>query len=205
MKIFPPTLATALAPVLALALVAGCSSQQPADSGSAGGGDAATATPATSAPTAAPTPTPTSPGLPSTTLRLEGLGDLAIGQPLPAASSFAVRGAQIPGSSCKIASSPDYPDVYALIEQGEVRRITVSGDSRVRLVEGIGPGSSEAEARQAFPGFVATPHKYVEAPAKYLTQPGKDPRLEFEIDHDGKVSAVHVGLMPQLAYVEGCA
>jgi len=138
------------------------------------------------------------------TLRLEGLGDLVIGEPLPAGSSWAVRGAQI-SESCETASSSDYPGAYAMIVDSEVRRITISDDSDVTLIEGIGPGSTEAQVRAAFPGFVATPHKYVSEPGKYLTQPGNDPRLRFEIDMDGIVSLVHVGLMPQLGWVEGCA
>jgi hypothetical protein len=50
------------------------------------------------------------------------------------------------------------------------------------------------------------PHEYVETPAKYLTAPnaaGGDPALRFEFGREGKVN--HVGLMPVLAYVEGCA
>ena len=44
--------------------------------------------------------------------------------------------------------------------------------------------------------------------AKSLTAPGAsatNPALRFEIGEDGKVSLIHVGLMPQLEYVEGCA
>lgn len=144
------------------------------------------------------------PSAPADVLRLEGLGDLVIGAPVPAGSRFAERGAQIEGG-CRTVSSPDYPGVYALVEDGEVRRITLGERSQIRLAEGIGSGSSEAEVRKAFPGFVASQHKYVEAPGKYLTQPGGDPRLRFEIGADRKVSLVHVGLEPQLGYVEGCA
>ena len=52
------------------------------------------------------------------------------------------------------------------------------------------------------------PHKYGAAPAKYLTAPNApsgDSALRFEIGSDGKVSLIHVGTMPVLAYVEGCA
>lgn len=139
------------------------------------------------------------------TLTLAGLGDLIIGQPIPAGSSFASRGAQIPGTDCRTVSSPDYPGVYAMTTDGEVRRITLSDESEVALVEGIGAGASEAEVRAAFPGFEQTPHKYLAAPGKYLTQPGDDPRLHFEIDTDRMVSLIHVGLLPELTWVEGCA
>lgn len=140
-------------------------------------------------------------------LTLQGLGALRIGDPVPAGSIWAERGAQIPGG-CRTVSSPDFPGVYAIVEEGVVRRITVGGQSEVKLTEGIGPGASEAEVRAAFPGFHEEPHKYVESPAKYLTAPGAasgDPALRFEIGLEGRVSLMHVGTMPVLGYVEGCA
>lgn len=154
--------------------------------------------------TAAPTPTEAAA---TDVLTLEGLDGLEIGQPVPAGSSWAERGAQIPGG-CSTISSPGFPGVYAIVADGLVRRITVGERSDVTLVEGIGTGASEAEVRAAFPGFRETPHKYVEAPAKYLTAPDADsggPALRFEIGADGKVSLIHVGTMPVLGYVEGCA
>lgn len=137
-------------------------------------------------------------------LALERLGDLVIGQPVPAGSSFAERGAQI-SEACRTVSSPDYPGVYAITDGSQVRRITVGQRSDVKLVEGVGVGATEADVLAAFPGFRSTPHKYVSAPGKYLTQPGDDPRLRFEIGENGRVSLIHAGLMPQLGYVEGCA
>lgn len=138
-------------------------------------------------------------------LALEGLGDLAIGKPVPAGTSFTGGGESMPGSDCTTLTSRDYPGVYALVEGGVVRRLTVARDSQVRLVEGIGVGSTEREVLAAFPGFRATPHKYIGGKGKYLTQPGDDPRLRFEIGEDGKVTGIHVGMNPQLGYVEGCA
>ena len=140
-------------------------------------------------------------------LTLEGLGGLKIGQAVPAGSSWAERGAQIPGG-CTTISSPDFPGAYAIVEQGKVRRITAGQRSEVKLVEGIGVGASEKEVRATFPSFREEPHKYVEAPAKYLTAPNAasgGPALRFEIGADGKVSLIHAGTMPVLGYVEGCA
>lgn len=141
------------------------------------------------------------------TLTLEGLGDLRIGQPLPEGGTWAVRGAQI-SDACQTASSDAYPDTYALITDGVVRRISVSEGSAVTLVEGIGPGSSESDVRGWFGGFTEEPHKYWEAPAKYLTAPNAesgDPALRFEINPDGEVATMHIGTAPELQYVEGCA
>jgi hypothetical protein len=140
-------------------------------------------------------------------LTLEGLGALRIGEAVPAGSSWGERGAQIPGP-CRTISSPEFPGVHAIVEEGEVRRITVGGRSRVKSTEGIGIGASEAEVRAAFPSFREEPHKYVDTPAKYLTAPNAadgDPALRFEIGPDGKVNLMHVGTMPVLGYVEACA
>lgn len=205
---------TLIAPLASLALLAGCS--QPDQSTAAGEGGEAGASPApfaaasgalpSASESAAPSATlpATSTPSPANTLRLEGLGDLTIGKPVPKGSDFAMRGAQA-SDICLIYTSPEYPDAYAIVENNQVRRITISRGSKVKLVEGIGPGDSEAKVLRDFPSFRASPHEYVEAPAKYLTQPGNDPRMRFEIGADRKVDAIHVGLMPQLAYTEGCA
>lgn len=197
--------------VIAALALAGCSA--PAGSDDAAADAAATESAAattddsalgsgTQAPLATGTPVPAAEG--GRTLMLEGLGDLMIGRPVPTGSSFAERGAQI-SEDCRTVSSPDYPGVYAMTDGAQVRRITVGERSDVKLVEGIGVGATAADVLRAFPGFRSTPHKYVSAPAKYLTQPGNDPRLRFEIGENGRVSLIHAGLMPQLGYVEGCA
>ena len=140
-------------------------------------------------------------------LTLAGLGALKIGAAVPAGSGWAERGAQIPGG-CTTVSSPNFLGAHAIVEGGKVRRITVGERSDVKLVEGIGTGATEAAVRAAFPGFREERHEDVAAPAKYLTAPGAtgdNPALRFEIDANRKVSLIHVGTMPTLAYVEGCA
>lgn len=144
---------------------------------------------------------------PANVLTLDGLGPLRIGQPVPANSGWAERGAQI-SDECRLVSNPDVPGVYAIVEEGRVRRITLGQRSIIRLSEGMGVGAAETEIRAAFPGFADEPHKYVEAPGKYLTAPNAasgDPALRFEIGADGRVSLIHVGTAPVLEYVEGCA
>lgn len=161
----------------------------------------------TPSPAEAPAPPTPAPAPAADVLSLDGLGALRIGQPVPADSGWAERGAQI-SDTCRTVSSPDHPGVYAIVEGGQVRRITVGQRSDVKLIEGIGAGATEAEVRAAFPGFREQPHVYVEAPAKYLTAPNAtsgDPALRFEIGADGRLSQVHIGTMPVLGYVEGCA
>ncbi|MCD2315570.1 hypothetical protein LQ954_05345 [Sphingomonas sp. IC-11] len=154
-----------------------------------------------------PTPTPTMSSAPDRILALEGLGDLRIGAAVPSGGSWAERGAQIDGD-CRTVSSPRFPGVYAIVTAGKVRRITVGERSDVKLVEGIGVGSREQDVKRAFGGFREERHEYEQAPAKYLTAPNArsgDPALRFEIGQDRKVSLIHVGTMPVLGYVEGCA
>ncbi|WP_439469338.1 hypothetical protein [Blastomonas fulva] len=195
-----PMKAALAAASLAVLLLAGCGSE-PAAERAETKPDAAVVE---DAPQAADPAPPTPPIATAQTLTLEGYGGLTIGKPVPAGSPWTARGAQI-SDGCTTLSAPDWPGAYAIVEENVVRRITVSDESEAKRIEGIGPGSTEAEVRKAFPSFVAEPHKYVDAPAKYLTQPGDDPRLRFEIDAEDKVSLVHVGVRPTLEYVEGCA
>jgi hypothetical protein len=195
-----------LVPLAFLLCLAACS-PEPAGAPEDASGTATVRTPPASAsPSPAPTPPADTPPA-ANVLTLEGLGMLKIGQAVPAGSGWAERGAQI-SDECRTVSSPAFPGVYAIVEGGKLRRVTVGERSDVKLAEGIGAGATEAQVRAAFPGFREEPHEYVEPPAKYLTAPnaaGGDPALRFEIGADARVSLIHVGTMPVLGYVEGCA
>jgi hypothetical protein len=199
-----------VASALACALAA-CSSQAPEQTGEATPPAAeptsVTPTADVTEPPAAMTTGKTTAGADGKILSLEGLGNLRIGAAAPAGSSWAERGAQ-ESDTCRTITSPDYPGVYAIVEQGKVRRITLGQRSTVKLVEGIGVGSTEADVKKWFAGFREEAHKYEPAPAKYLTAPNAesgDPALRFEIGQDRKVKLIHVGTMPVLQYVEGCS
>lgn len=191
---------------MALSLAA-CSGAEPTAGASATGAAQEESTvPATDAMQPAPTEAAPATTASAKVIGLEGLGDLKIGQPVPKGSTWAERGAQA-GDACRTVTSPGYPGVYAIVEQDKVRRITVGKRSDVKLVEGIGVGATEKDVAKWFAGFREEPHKYEDAPAKYLTAPNAasgDPALRFEIGKDGKVSLIHVGTMPVLGYVEGC-
>ena len=190
------------ATALALVLAAACTDDPPLATNAPAPESAVNVN--TPPPAAAPAPAKPAP---ANILTLEGLGPLRIGQPVPANSGWAERGAQI-SDECRLVSNPDVPGVYAIVEEGRVRRITLGERATIRLAEGIGVGASEADVRAAFAGFREEPHTYVEAPGKYLTAPNAasgDAALRFEIGADRRVSLVHVGTMPVLGYVEGCA
>ncbi|OJU07636.1 MAG: hypothetical protein BGN86_12510 [Caulobacterales bacterium 68-7] len=139
-------------------------------------------------------------------LTLSGLRGLKIGEPVPLGGQWSTPVGDV-GDGCHAVRSADFPGVLGLVEDGKVRRITLGSGSDVKLAEGIGVGASEAEIEKRFAGFRSESHKYEAAPAKYLTAPNADrggAALRFEIGGDGKAKAVHVGMMPQLAYVEGC-
>lgn len=137
----------------------------------------------------------------------QGLGAIEVGEAPPATLKPAGKpaGAQV-SDGCRI-----YPDtarrVYAMTDGKVVARVTAMGGSPVRTAEGIAVGASEAAVRQAYPQAVETPHKYAEAPAKYLDwRPGGGTMgLRFEIDARGRVGAIHAGREPEIEYVEGCA
>ena len=113
-----------LAIPLAAALLSACSSQDDNPS-------AATQSEAATEAIASPASDKTaSPG--PKTLTLEGLGGLTIGQPVPANSSFTAGDGQI-GNGCETLSSPEWPGVYAIRTNGEVRRISVADGSGVKL------------------------------------------------------------------------
>ncbi|MEH6757362.1 MAG: hypothetical protein V7676_07610 [Parasphingorhabdus sp.] len=186
------------------ALLAACSSQSAPDADPVADDLSSAAPPAPEA--SVPEQTAPVPTQSTNILSLTGLGDLRIGEPVPATSNWSARGAQA-SDECIIMSSPDYAGAYAIVEGGAVQRISIGDRSPVKLAQGIGPGASEAAAKKYFP-FPETPHKYEDAPAKYLTAPNADSgdaALRIEIGSDGKVSVIHVGTMPVLAYVEACS
>lgn len=191
---------TAILACTALLALAGCNKQAPEPTPTASEAEptADASTPTLATPTAAATIAALAP---------DGIDDLTFGQPVPKSSVWKPAGAQI-SDACMTYASPKHPEIYAMVEGGKVQRITVKKDAEFKLADGIGYGSTEAAVRKAYPAFVAEPHKYADAPAKYLTSPdAKDGAsgIRFEIGGEGTVQLIHIGLRPALEYVEGCA
>jgi len=190
------------ATALALTLAA-CSAEAPPDEATTSP-DVTAAAPGDDA--TDPAPDATSTAAADRTMTLEGLGALKLGQPVPAGSGWTKPDVQA-SDTCLVYRSASYPGVYAIVEEGAVRRISAGSGSDVRFVEGIRVGSTRAQVDGSFPGFSETPHKYVEGGVD-LTAPNAssgDPAVRFELDATGKVTEMHVGTEPVLGYVEGCA
>lgn len=188
------TRTAALAVILALAA---CSEAPAPD-------NAATPAPAPSASAATPTPSPSPSGR---AITAAGYDAIRIGAAPPAGL---VDTNDFP-DECRIFTSKQLPDVYAIVTGGIVRRITFmkpdTGTSRYRTDRGIAPGDSEIAVRAAYPELVESPHHYVEQPAHYLDLGGKNaaPGIRFEIGSEGRVDMIHVGNAPWLQFVESCA
>jgi hypothetical protein len=154
--------------------------------------------------TTAAEPPEAAPDSSANVLTPDGLGPLVVGKPIPAGSSWAVRGAQA-SDTCLLASSPGFPNAYAIVEGGVVRRITATTGSELMLANGVKTGMSEDEVRALMGPLRAEPHVYVDDPAKYLFEAAPNPRVMIEIGAEGDVTEIHVGTMPVLGYVEACS
>lgn len=174
---------------------------------------------------AAPVPTETAaaPAAAATdALTAEGWGPLKIG--MSRAEVVAAVGdkrdpnaADIPGE-CSEFQPKNAPDgLWVMIESDKLTRITLGDLSTLKTDKGLGLGDTPDAIKAAYgPDAKATPHKYQDKPAEYITVWSGGPRAEpyvqddaasgivYEIDGTGKTGAIHAG-GPSIQYVEGCA
>lgn len=115
---------------------------------------------------------------------------------------------------CSYVTIPNDPYSPWLMMLGDgdaavISRIEPVADFQVPA-SGVGPGSTEAEALEAYPGRITSiPHKYLDAPAAYLlVQPEEESDDEyailFETNENRHVVAVRNGYLDPLGWVEGC-
>lgn len=169
-----------------------------------------------SAPMASPAIKPVTPSPaaedPATMARYDGYGDMRFGMDETAfdkAWGGELKGAPKQDSSC-FYKTPKWvkrsADFAFMFEGGRFVRYDV-GTAKEAAPGGGKVGMSETQIRALYGEHVETqPHKYV-ASAKYLriAAPHGDGALVFETDAQGKVTRWHVGVPPQVDYVEGCA
>lgn len=156
-------------------------------------------------------------------LTATGLGPLTIG--MTKAEVIAAVGdtrnpdaVGIPGSDCLEFQPLQAPDgLWVMLEADKLTRISIGDMSTVKDSRGLGLGDTAAKVKEAYgASAVASPHKYQDKPAEYITVWDGGPRAEpyvedeaargivYEIDGTGKVGAIHAG-GPSIQYVEGCA
>lgn len=184
-----------------------------------GGETPAPVTPTVEAPAAE---TPPAAPVTSAALTPDGWGPLKIG--MTKDEVLAAVGDQrdpdavgIPGDCLEYQpkSAPEF--LWVMIEAGKLTRITIADMSTLKTDKGLGLGDTAETVKTAYgAAAVATPHKYQDKPAEYITVWNGGPRkkpyvqdetvrgLVYEIDGAGKVGAIHAG-GPSIQYVEGCA
>lgn len=152
-----------------------------------------------------------------TTLTPDGWGALRIGmtrdQVVAAAGDDAhpnAVGGPDPESCDEFRPARAPEGVLVMIEKGILTRISIGRGSPIATDRGFGPGASASRIASAYGNkAVTSPHKYVDAPAAYITAwtvapPDPNARgIVYEIGADGRVGRIHAG-GPSIAYVEGC-
>jgi len=175
-------------------------------------------------PAATETPAPASSATTNDALTADGWGPLKIGMTLaevttalgPDSNPDAVGGPD--RESCDEFRPERAPEgLLVMIQEGKLTRISLVELSPVKTDKGLGIGDAADTVKLAYGDAAkATPHKYQDKPAEYITAWAGGPRSEpyvedeaargivYEVDGTGKVGAVHAG-GPSIQYVEGCA
>lgn len=170
--------------------------------------------PETTAPTTAPATAPATAKNDPSVINFEGFGPakfgadeeqvrMSWGRPLEA-------GTPAEGATCYLLfmdpRSEGAKGITFLFEDGKFARYDV--DVPLHVAPGdLTVGASAMDVMAAFPGAVEEqPHKYVQGARNLVVTPsdGSAARLVFEVNPEGVVSAWHIGVPPQVHYVEGC-
>lgn len=174
--------------------------------------------PADPAPAPAPAPAPGAPVSAADKLTAQGYGPLRIGMTRaeveaalgPDANPGAVGGPD--PESCDMFRPERAPEgLLVMVQDGVLTSVWLSRNTSVETDRALNVGDPAAEVKRVY-GAAAevTPHKYVEAPAEYITvwstadhQSAAARGLKYEIGRDGRVQSI-AGGGPSIAYVEGC-
>lgn len=118
-----------------------------------------------------------------------------------------VQGVTGEGADCHFIGigAPPRPVQY-MINSGRLTRITLD-DASIRTDRSLAVGATAAEVRAAYGGQLeAEPHKYVDAPAEYLTVWTKPEvrGIRYVVGSDGRVEQIHAG-DETIRLVEGCS
>ncbi|WP_339872836.1 hypothetical protein [uncultured Brevundimonas sp.] len=169
--------------------------------------------------TTPPPATPVTPPTPADQLTAQGFGPLRIG--MTRAEVIAAMGENdnpnaIGGpdpASCDMFHPARAPEgLYVMVEDGVLTSVQLASTGVLKTDRGLGIGDTAVAVKQAYGADArVTPHKYVDAPAEYITvwttadHDGPAARgIRYNIGADGRVQAIAVG-GPSILYVEGCA
>lgn len=189
-----------------MAIVAACSPEMPESSSRAGAAD-----------TTSDVTTPPQHATPSATLLTpDGWGPLRIGMSraeVVAAAGEDANPDAVGGPNpeeCDEFRPTSAPDgVLVMIENGVLTRVSVSRNRDISTPEGHRIGDPASAVLDSYgPRARVEPHKYWDAPAKYITvgreSSAADSRgLRYEIDPNEHVAHLRAG-GPSIEYVEGC-
>jgi hypothetical protein len=152
-------------------------------------------------------------------LTAEGWGPLRIGMTRaqvvaaagPDANPSAVGGPD-PESCDQFRPRSAPQGLLVMVERDTLTRISLSRNAAVMTDAGFSVGDTAPAVQRHYARTAdVTPHKYLSAPAKYITvwTRGRPPApsargIVYEIGSDDRVSHVHAG-GPSIQYVEGCS
>ena len=144
---------------------------------------------------------------PKWVLSAKGFGPLHAGMSPAQASKALGEPIHINADEVSCAELPmkSVAGLTLMFENHKLTRIGLSSPSRVKTNLGIGIGATEAQVKYRYRPLVIEPHKYDEAPSKYLTYWVKPERqgILFETDIKRIVRQIYVG-NASIRYVEGC-
>ena len=147
-----------------------------------------------------------------TLLRMDGIGDVSIGETLSAASDdlgeVLTHHTPSEGSTCSYAFSETLPGIAFMLDGETIVRIDVTeGDTETP--EGIGIGATEEMLRTSYGDSAeVSPHKYVEGGHYFSVADSvpQEPELRYVFATDGeRVTEFRAGRMPEVEWIEGCS
>ncbi len=116
-------------------------------------------------------------------------------------------------ASCDMFRPERAPEgLLVMVENGVLTSVWLSRNTAVETDRALNIGDMAAEVKRVYGAAAEVePHKYVEAPAEYITvwstpdhQSPAARGLKYEIGMDGRVQSI-AGGGPSIQYVEGCA
>jgi len=179
-----------------------------------------TATTSTTSTTSTTTTTTRTPGVtlaPSTIfVTTGGMGPIRVGMGVEEASEaagFPLEGEPNPDVSDTCyhvsapADQPDYAGVSFMVLDDEIARVEVSGDGAATTRSGAGVGISEDQLRAMFPGQLQPTEGLAGGGTAFEFVPEDEADLEYRvifIFEDAVVSQYRAGILPGVAFTEGC-